>query len=119
MANYGQNLGGTSSVGRFPPNGFGLYDMHGNVWEWCLDDWHDNYNGCPTDGSAWLNRNNSQEGRKLKCIRGGAWFFHPQYCRSASRYSLDYGDDDVGVRPAFSFQDSSFPLNLFPSFPSD
>ena len=118
MANYCGNLGGTSLVGRFPPNGFGLYDMHGNVWEWCLDDWHDNYNGCPTDGSAWLNRNNSQEGRKLKSLRGGAWLSDPRDCRSACRtYDDDY--PYVGFRPALSFQDSSFPLNLFPSFPSD
>ncbi len=119
MANYGQNLGGTSLVGRFPPNSFGLYDMHGNVWEWCLDDSHGNYNGCPTDGSAWLNRNDSQEGGRLKCIRGGAWFNHPQDCRSAYRTYHDLDDYYVGFRPAFSFQDSSFPFNLFPSFPSD
>ncbi|NEP81952.1 MAG: SUMF1/EgtB/PvdO family nonheme iron enzyme, partial [Okeania sp. SIO3B3] len=43
----------TTDVGSFPPNAFGLYDMHGNVWEWCLDVWHDNYNGAPTDGSDW------------------------------------------------------------------
>ena len=119
MANYGQNLGGTSLVGSFPPNGLGLYDMHGNVWEWCLDDWHGNYNGCPTDGSAWLNRNNSQEGRKLKIIRGGSWYYGPQLCRSAYRLDIDLVGDIVGFRPAFSFQDSSFPFNLFPSFPSD
>jgi formylglycine-generating enzyme required for sulfatase activity len=44
---------GTTEVGQFPPNAFGLYDMHGNLWEWCADAWHTDYAGAPTDGSAW------------------------------------------------------------------
>ncbi len=70
-------------VGQFPPNAFGLYDMHGNVWEWCADTWHDNYQGAPIDGSAWLNDNDNNS-RKVQ--RGGPWYGYPFFCRSASRY---------------------------------
>ena len=70
----------TTPVGHFPPNGFGLYDMHGNVWEWCEDDRHDNYEGAPNDGTAWLTKQSSP-----KVIRGGSWDYFPDLCRSASR----------------------------------
>ncbi|WP_375328197.1 formylglycine-generating enzyme family protein [Microcystis sp. BLCC-F210] len=72
----------TTPVGQFPPNAFGLYDMHGNVWEWCADTWHDNYNGAPTDGSAWIK--NGDDNRSP--LRGGSWYNYPYYCRSAYRY---------------------------------
>ena len=65
-------------------NAFGLFDMHGNVWEWCLDHWHEGYAGAPTDGSAWLKR--SKKG--LRVVRGGAWDMTPKGCRSAVRYSI-------------------------------
>ncbi|MFM6278998.1 MAG: formylglycine-generating enzyme family protein, partial [Dolichospermum sp.] len=70
---------GTTDVGFFPPNLFGLHDMHGNVWEWCQDDWHDNYEGAPIDGSAWISLSNR------KVLRGGSWNYYPVLCRSASR----------------------------------
>jgi formylglycine-generating enzyme required for sulfatase activity len=70
--------------------------MHGNVWEWCQDDWHDNYINAPKDGSAWT----SQSGNN-KLLRGGSWLNGPDYCRSAYRinyYSLDDFDDVIGFR---------------------
>ncbi|MBD2546606.1 formylglycine-generating enzyme family protein [Planktothricoides sp. FACHB-1370] len=86
----------TTDVGSFPPNAFGLYDMHGNVWEWCADHWHENYNGAPTDGSAWTSRGNSN----LRLLRGGGWFSFPGFCRSARRNYSDPGgrDYDFGFR---------------------
>ena len=62
-------------------NAWGLSDMHGNVWEWCQDQWHDNYEGAPTDGSAWLRKN--EDARRV--IRGGSWLVSPWLCRSATR----------------------------------
>jgi formylglycine-generating enzyme required for sulfatase activity len=70
----------TIDVGSFPPNAFGLYDMHGNVCEWCLDTWHDSYDRAPNDGSAWIDR--SSESR---IFRGGAWNRYSRGCRSANR----------------------------------
>ncbi len=77
----GQYRGETSEVGSFPPNAFGLGDMHGNVWEWCSDGWHNNYEGCPTDGSSWTKNSN----KKMYIQRGGSWFDGPRFCRSARR----------------------------------
>jgi eukaryotic-like serine/threonine-protein kinase len=77
----------TTEVGKFPPNAFGLYDMHGNVWEWCQDSWHDNYNNTPTDGSAWVNNDN-----KIKLLRGGSWYHYLAYCRSAYRVNNTCGN---------------------------
>jgi hypothetical protein len=86
----------TTDVGSFPPNAFGLYDMHGNVWEWCLDTWHGNYQGAPTDGTAWTTGENS----KLAILRGGSWDNSPRYCRSTcrTRNEPDVQDDMVGFR---------------------
>jgi formylglycine-generating enzyme required for sulfatase activity len=68
-------------VGSFPPNGFGLYDMQGNVWEWVQDCWHDNYNKAPADGSPWLNGDCQR-----RVVRGGAFNREAKFMRSASRY---------------------------------
>jgi formylglycine-generating enzyme required for sulfatase activity len=80
----------TTEVGRFGvANNFGLYDMHGNVWEWCQDDWHNDYEGAPIDGSAWLNNEEDNNG---KLLRGGSWHYLPEHCRSAYRFSSYLGD---------------------------
>ncbi|MBD2066238.1 formylglycine-generating enzyme family protein [Leptolyngbya sp. FACHB-671] len=63
-------------------NAFGLFDMHGNVLEWCEDQWHDNYKGAPTDGSAWLGEDESAN----RIVRGGSWILAPWTCRSACRF---------------------------------
>ncbi|MFM7580475.1 MAG: formylglycine-generating enzyme family protein, partial [Microcystaceae cyanobacterium] len=98
LANYAQTArAGTTTGGRFQiTNAFGLYDMHGNVWEWCLDDWHDTYEGAPTDGWDWLNGNNSE----YKILRGGAWNHDPPNCRCAIRfrYAPDYRYNNIGLR---------------------
>ncbi|MBD1902770.1 SUMF1/EgtB/PvdO family nonheme iron enzyme [Trichocoleus sp. DQ-A3] len=74
----------TTEVGSFPPNAFGLYDMHGNVYELCADVWHDYYNGAPADGSAWESGGNNA----FRLLRGGAWSNNPEHCRSAVRDKL-------------------------------
>ena len=92
----GEYRGETTSVGSFLPNSFGLYDMHGNVLEWCADPWHDNYQGAPKDGSVWLKNGNDNRSP----LRGGCWDFSSRYCRSAYRVfdSRDVIDYNVGFR---------------------
>jgi formylglycine-generating enzyme required for sulfatase activity len=92
-----KSRGKTIAVGSFPPNQFGLYDMHGNVWEWCMDDWHGNYDGAPNDGIAWVKNAESQSS---KVIRGGSWNYNPWACRSASRgsFTRDYRNGVIGFR---------------------
>jgi len=79
------NSNPTHPVGQKKPNAWGLYDMSGNVWEWCEDSWHDSYIGAPTDGSAWFIKNDNRS-QYPKCLRGGSWFFSPYGCRSAIRF---------------------------------
>ena len=93
----------TTDVGSFLPNAFGLYDMHGNVLEWCSDQWHDSYNGAPTDGSSW------ETGTFIyqRVLRGGSWFGKrpPSYCRSAFRGkgSPGFRNGDIGFRVARNY----------------
>jgi formylglycine-generating enzyme required for sulfatase activity len=103
---YGRGLRGeyrreTTDVDSFKvANAFGLSDLHGNVWEWCLDPWHSNYEGAPTDGRVWderqehLYQNISKnldillQDSRTRVLRGGSWDGNPRYCRSAYRYYL-------------------------------
>jgi formylglycine-generating enzyme required for sulfatase activity len=79
----------TTVVGSFDvANAFGLYDMHGLVWEWCADHWHENYEGATTDGSAWIDPANDNDNR-LRLLRGGSWDDNPAFCRSASRINFN------------------------------
>ena len=91
----------TTEVDSFPANAFGLCDMHGNVWEWCADNHRQNYQGAPSDGSIWVNEENSES----RILRGGSWNSPPQICRSAFR-SLDNPsnrNNQIGFRVVCSF----------------
>jgi formylglycine-generating enzyme required for sulfatase activity len=99
---YGRGIEGkyrkeTMDVGNFPANKFGLYDMHGNVWEWCEDDWQSDYNSAPSDGSAWL-----ESDRKIskQLLRGGSWDAIPDDCRASVRsyFARDIRNNILGFR---------------------
>ena len=91
----------TTDVRSFPPNAFGLYDMHGNVWEWCSDRWYENYKGAPTDGSFW--ETGWETGTDhLRVVRGGTWLFWNHRCRSAYRQGI--GADEGGNCECLGFR---------------
>ena len=96
---YGSNSGSkTHAAGGKLPNAFGLHDMHGNVWEWVQDYYHDSYSGAPSDGSAWVA--GGDQGRRV--FRGGGWLIDPAILRSAirGRYTPDGRNNDIGFRLA-------------------
>src|SRR5262249_490922 len=95
----------TTSVVKFPSNAWKLRDMHGNVWEWCEDNWHVNYRGDPPDdGSVWRGGE-----RSFRVVRGGSWGTVPQNLRSAFRirYNADFHDSNIGFRFARSLSSPS------------
>ncbi len=85
----------TAPVGEFKPNQWGLFDMHGNVWEWCRDGWHADYRNAPPDGSCWENEDSASH-----VIRGGGWSDQIENCRSAFRIEskMDARDHTLGFR---------------------
>jgi eukaryotic-like serine/threonine-protein kinase len=95
----GESRGKTTPIGTFPPNLFGLYDLHGNLWEWCLDEWVNNYNGASTDGSA-RGDISLRDKNKNRLLRGGSWFNNASSCRSANRNynAASYSNDIIGFR---------------------
>ena len=88
----------TIAVGSFLPNKFGLYDMHGNVFEWCLDHWHSDHKGAPNNGNSWIDKN--AETYAGRVFRGGSWNYNPRNCRSAYRNDFipGYRYDFIGFR---------------------
>ena len=90
----------TTPTGSYPANNFGLHDVHGNVWEWVEDCWHDDYKGAPTDGSAWIAGGSCS----VRVFRGGCYRYFPQLLRSANRHRVNADDryGDLGFRAALT-----------------
>ena len=106
----GNNSGGRlHPVGEKEPNRFGLYDMHGNVWEWCQDDFHENYDGSPYDGNAWVD---SPSNYSSRVVRGGSWRTPPGKCRAASRlhYESAIQNETLGFRLGLNYKFYRHPL---------
>jgi formylglycine-generating enzyme required for sulfatase activity len=85
----------TTQGGTFPPNAFGLHDLHGNLWEWCTDNWLDDYSSSPRDSNSYQDKNN-----RYRVVRGGSWHEPPDLCRSASRLQVfeSEADEFTGFR---------------------
>jgi eukaryotic-like serine/threonine-protein kinase len=101
----------TTPVGSFPANGFGLHDMHGNIWEWCEDVYHKSYQGAPTNSSAWV----SGADTSFRLVRGGSGNSYAKSCRSADRegWNIDGRSPFSGFRLALSFlQGSNSPITF-------
>jgi formylglycine-generating enzyme required for sulfatase activity len=95
MAQYNKWTEGTAPVGSFKSNPFGLYDTAGNVREWVQDCWHGDYNGAPTDGSAWGPENGGDCGQRV--MRGGSWFDGPETLRASLRNGVNAGNRNGGI----------------------
>ena len=96
--------GTTHTLGQKNPNDWGLYDMHGNVWELCADDWQENYRSVPKDGTAQINNSDYDQGDNVtKVMRGGSWLHNAEHCYSGFRSSLNVFsyDDYYGFRIAY------------------
>ncbi len=117
-ARFGDPQGRTVSVGNFPPNQFGIYDMHGNTWEWCADTWHENYENAPNNGNVWDENHqeinyyqNTNENLvellnddRWRVVRGGSWADSQEQCRSAFRIdqSPNASGNTLGLRVVFT-----------------
>jgi formylglycine-generating enzyme required for sulfatase activity len=97
LANFNSFVGKPSAVGKYMPNAFGLYDMHGNVWEWCADCWHSNYQDAPINGSSWI-----EPASIRNVLRGGSWYRSEKECTVNYRFCEHSGNrsGDVGFRLA-------------------
>lgn len=103
---FDANSGGElSAVGTRHPNSWGFYDLHGNLWEWCEDVFHEGYRLAPSDGSAWTEGGEDWgDGTRVRVMRGGSFRLPAEFCRSAARsaHHPSTKDTDIGFRPVFS-----------------